>query len=86
MTKLANMKDGITESSWSKPTIDKLKEQFAEGQQLVDAAHLIQSNRKTSIEDFNKMTKQLKKFSEVAQHLGRLAKPHVSTIKATAKR
>ena len=42
------------------------------GQQLVDAAHLIQSNRKTSIEDFNKMTKKLKKWFEAAQHLGRL--------------
>ena len=70
----------------SKSIIGQLKEQVAEGQQLVDAAHLIQSNRKTSIEDFNKMTKKLKKWFEAAQHLGRLAKPHVATINATAKR
>ena len=85
-TKLAKLKDGIKESPLPKPIIDKLKEQVAEGQQLVDAAFLFQSNRKTSIEDFNKMTKKLKKWSEVAQHLGRLAKPHVATIEATAKR
>ena len=66
------MKDGIKESSLSKPIIGQLKEQVAEGQQLVDAAHLIQSNRKTSIEDFNKMTKKLKKWFEAAQHPGRL--------------
>ena len=73
ITKLAKMKDGIKESSLSKAIIDKLKEQVAEGQQLVDAARLIRSNRKTSVGDFDKMTKKLKKWFEAAQHLGRLA-------------
>ena len=47
---------------------------------------MFRSNRKTSVGDFDKLTKKLKKWFEAAQHLGRLAKPHVATIEATAKR